>query len=149
MLYGRKGEVPNGDAALVPIGRAAVRRSGGDVTIAAALRAVETALSAAEELATEGIEADVIDLRTLPPPSTWRRSPSRPLGPGGPSSPRKGRRPAATRPTSSPRRSSAGPLAARRVTVPDILIPFSPPLEDRVIPDTADIVAAALLGAPR
>ena len=61
MLYGRKGDVPeNGEP--TPIGRAAIRRTGGDVTIAAALTAIKTALAAAEELAADGIEAEVIDL---------------------------------------------------------------------------------------
>jgi pyruvate dehydrogenase E1 component beta subunit len=70
MLYGRKGEVPDGEAALVPIGQAAVRRSGAEVTIAAAMAMVETALAAAAELATHGIEAEVSDLRTLRPLDT-------------------------------------------------------------------------------
>ena len=64
-LYYRKGEVP--DDALVPLGRAAVRRSGRDVTIVATSRMVDEALTAAETLAAEGIEAEVIDPRTLQP----------------------------------------------------------------------------------
>ena len=70
LLYGRKGEVADGDEALVPLARAALRRSGADVTIVGAMRAVEVALDAAEKLAAEGIDAAVIDLRTLRPLDT-------------------------------------------------------------------------------
>jgi len=106
LLYGRKGEVADGDDALVPLGRAAVRRSGSDVTIVGALRAVEIALDAAETLAAEGVGADVIDLRTLRPlDATTLPSPSR--APVGSSWWRRGLRPTATRPTSSPRRCSS------------------------------------------
>jgi pyruvate dehydrogenase E1 component beta subunit len=60
------GEVPDGEH-LVPFGEAAVRRSGGDVTIVATGWMVGKALAAAESLAAEGIEAEVIDPRTLAP----------------------------------------------------------------------------------
>jgi acetoin:2,6-dichlorophenolindophenol oxidoreductase subunit beta len=60
------GEVPEGDH-VVPFGEAAVRRSGGDVTIVAIGHMVGQALAAAETLAGEGIEAEVIDPRTLAP----------------------------------------------------------------------------------
>ncbi|WP_421931471.1 pyruvate dehydrogenase complex E1 component subunit beta [Phenylobacterium sp.] len=66
MLYGVEFDVPEGDW-LVPIGKAKVRREGTDVTITAHSRAVGMALEAAERLAGEGIEAEVIDLRTLRP----------------------------------------------------------------------------------
>jgi pyruvate/2-oxoglutarate/acetoin dehydrogenase E1 component len=60
------GEVPEGEY-LVPFGQAAVRRAGGDVTIVATGWTVGQALAAAESLAGEGIEAEVIDPRTLAP----------------------------------------------------------------------------------
>ena len=60
------GEVPEGEH-LVPFGEAAVRRSGGDVTVVAIGHMVGMALAAAETLAAEGIEAEVIDPRTLAP----------------------------------------------------------------------------------
>ncbi|MDP3634823.1 pyruvate dehydrogenase complex E1 component subunit beta [Phenylobacterium sp.] len=66
MLYGVEFDVPEGDW-VVPIGKAKVRREGTDVTITAHSRAVGLALEAAERLAGEGIEAEVIDLRTLRP----------------------------------------------------------------------------------
>jgi pyruvate dehydrogenase E1 component beta subunit len=67
MLYGHEFEIPEADDWLVPIGRAKVRREGKDVTISSHSRMVGYALEAAEELAKEGIEAEVIDLRTLRP----------------------------------------------------------------------------------
>jgi 2-oxoisovalerate dehydrogenase E1 component beta subunit len=66
-LYRRlKEEMPAGDH-LVPIGKAAVRRAGRDLTIISYAAMVHTALEAAEELAKDGIDAEVIDLRTLMP----------------------------------------------------------------------------------
>jgi pyruvate dehydrogenase E1 component beta subunit len=60
------GEVPDGES-LVPFGQAAIRREGGDVTIVATGWMVDRALGAAEQLAAEGIQAEVIDPRTLAP----------------------------------------------------------------------------------
>jgi acetoin:2,6-dichlorophenolindophenol oxidoreductase subunit beta len=65
------GEVPEGEH-LVPFGEAAVRRAGGDVTVVAIGAMVDIALAAAETLAGEGIEAEVIDPRTLAPLDTAR-----------------------------------------------------------------------------
>ena len=67
MLYGHEGEVPEGVDWLVPIGKARVRRQGDAVTITAHARMVGLALEAAEVLARDGLEAEVIDLRTLRP----------------------------------------------------------------------------------
>jgi pyruvate dehydrogenase E1 component beta subunit len=67
MLYGHEFDVPEGDDWVVPIGKAKVRREGADVTITAHSRMVGYALEAAEKLAAEGIDAEVIDLRTLRP----------------------------------------------------------------------------------
>ncbi len=65
-LGGIRGEV-GGPEDLVPFGRAAVRRAGSDVTIVAYSLMVQKALEAAESLAADGIEAEVIDLRTVMP----------------------------------------------------------------------------------
>jgi pyruvate dehydrogenase E1 component beta subunit len=65
-LYAKKGPV-GGPEDLVPFGRAAVRRSGKDVTIVAHARMVWVALAAADELAKDGIECEVIDPRTFRP----------------------------------------------------------------------------------
>jgi pyruvate/2-oxoglutarate/acetoin dehydrogenase E1 component len=66
MLYKTKGEVPDEDYT-IPFGRAAVRREGGDVTIVSYSRMSLVAMEAADLLAGEGVEADVIDLRTIKP----------------------------------------------------------------------------------
>lgn len=66
LLYNTKGEVPDGEHVL-PIGRADIKRSGRDVTIVAYSRMLLLALEAAMQLAGKGIEAEVIDLRTIEP----------------------------------------------------------------------------------
>jgi pyruvate/2-oxoglutarate/acetoin dehydrogenase E1 component len=66
VLYGTKGEVPEGDEG-IPLGKADIKRSGEDVTIGAISRMVHQALAAADVLAAEGVEAEVIDPRTLSP----------------------------------------------------------------------------------
>jgi len=67
ILYGHSFEVPKLDDFVLPIGRARVLREGSDVTIVTFSLMVERALAAATALAEAGIEADVIDLRTLRP----------------------------------------------------------------------------------
>ena len=66
-LYVKKGEVPEDPEFMVPFGKADVKREGTDVTIVANLLYVPRALEAADELAKEGISAEVIDPRTLVP----------------------------------------------------------------------------------
>ena len=70
MLYGHTGEVPKLDDYIVPIGKAKIARKGKDVTLISWSNGMNYALKAAEELAKEGIEAEVIDLRTLRPMDT-------------------------------------------------------------------------------
>ena len=134
MLYGRKGEVADGDAALVPIGKASVRRSGGDVTIVAAMAAVEKSLAAAEELAPRASRPRsstsgrcVRSTRTRSPRPRRRRSTS--------SSSRRAPRRVATRATSSRRPSSWRARSARDGsrcrTFP---MPFSGPARGRSAP---------------
>ncbi len=65
--YGFKGEVPEGADILVPIGKAAIRREGTDVTLVSFNKMMEVTKAAADELAKEGISAEVIDLRTIRP----------------------------------------------------------------------------------
>ena len=64
--YGAEGDVPDDDYE-IPLGQAAVKREGSDVTIVTCSMMVAASLEAAEALAGEGIEAEVIDLRTLVP----------------------------------------------------------------------------------
>ena len=70
ILYGQSAEVPDDPEFLVPIGKAKVERAGADVTIAAFSRMVRVSLEAAELLAAEGIDAEVVNLRSLRPLDT-------------------------------------------------------------------------------
>src|SRR5476651_1840736 len=70
LLYGKLFPVPKLDDFVVPIGKARIARPGKDVTIVAWSMGMSYAIKAADELAKEGIEAEVIDLRTLRPMDT-------------------------------------------------------------------------------
>jgi acetoin:2,6-dichlorophenolindophenol oxidoreductase subunit beta len=137
-LYSVKGEV--GDEA-GEIGRAAVRRTGSDVTIVASMKAVSDSLEAAETLATGGIDAEVIDLRTLRPLDTetvlasvakTNRVVVVDEGPhtGG----------VAAEVLATVAENALGDLDdAWRITTPNQPIPYSPTLEDAFLPGPAAI----------
>jgi acetoin:2,6-dichlorophenolindophenol oxidoreductase subunit beta len=145
------GEVPDGEY-VVPLGEAAVRREGGDVTIVAIGWLVGKALAAAEQLAANGISAEVIDPRTLAPldTETLLRSVAK-----------TGRLVLVDQ--STRHGSAAAVIAAEAVsagfgslkapvelvTALDATIPYSQPMEDYLLPDEAKIVAAVerVLGA--
>jgi acetoin:2,6-dichlorophenolindophenol oxidoreductase subunit beta len=143
-LYGRKGEVRRG--AIAEVGRAAVLRQGADVTIVATLLMVERSLKAAEALAEEGIEAEVIDLRWVRPMdvATVRASVERTgrlvvaeeqvhHGGWGAS--------LISELTTGGLQWKSPPIA---VSLPyDLPIPYSPTLEDAIIPSPARIADAA------
>lgn len=149
LLYGSKGEVADSSAPVERIGSAAVRRRGSDVTIVAALAMVHTALAAAEELSLEGIDAGVIDLRTLRPldvdllaDSAARTGRLVVVEEGPPTG-------GYASEVISAVAERVSPLAVRRVTMPDIPLPFSGVLEDAVLPGPDDVVKAVrMLGAP-
>ena len=139
------GDVPDGEY-VVPLGEAAVRREGSDVTIVAIGWLVNKALAAAEELAGRGISAEVIDPRTLAPLDT---------GTIFASVAKTGRLVIADQST---RHGSAAAVIAAEVaseafgalrapmqlvTALDATIPYSEPMEDYLLPDEAKIVAAA------
>jgi len=65
-MYQVRGEVPDGDYVL-PIGKSTIQRPGKDVTIVTYSKGLEISMKAAEELAREGIEAEIVDLRSLRP----------------------------------------------------------------------------------
>lgn len=65
-MYGDKGEVPE-EEYLIPLGKANIRRAGSDVTIVSFGKIIKTALQAAEELAKDGVDCEVIDLRSVRP----------------------------------------------------------------------------------
>ena len=145
-LYRRVRDVlPEGDH-VVPIGKAAVRRAGRDLSILTYGAMVWTALDAAATLESEGIDAEVVDLRTLFPideetllESVGKTSRAIVLH-------------EATR-TGGIGAEVAAVLAERcfdrldapvvRVTAPDTPVPFSPPLEERFLPDAEKLCRAA------
>ena len=145
-LYRRiKEELPEGDYT-VPLGKAAIRREGRDLTILSYAAMMYPALEAAEQLAGEGIEAEVIDLRTLLPldretilASVKKTSKllivhedTRTGGIAGE---------IAALVCEGAFEDLDGPIA--RVTALDTPTPYSPPLEEHFLPNTAKIVAAA------
>ncbi len=65
-LYQSRGEVPEGEN-LIPIGKSKVQRPGKDVTVVTYSKMLETSMKAADQLAQEGIQAEIVDLRTLRP----------------------------------------------------------------------------------
>lgn len=143
-LYGRKGPVRRG--ALAAIGRAEVLRPGADVTIVATLLMVERSLQAAEALAHDGIDAEVIDLRWIRPldVETVRRSVER-----------TGRLVVVEEQVHAGgwgatliSELTMGGIAWRHPPLavslpPDLPIPYSPPLEDAVLPSVEAISSAA------
>jgi pyruvate dehydrogenase E1 component beta subunit len=66
LLYGTTGDVPD-EEYVIPVGKADIKRTGQDVTIVAWSKMVMETMQAAEELAAEGIDVEVIDIRTLSP----------------------------------------------------------------------------------
>jgi len=147
------GEVPDGEY-LVPFGEADIRRTGGDVTIVATGWMVGKALAAAQALAAEGIEAEVIDPRTLAPLDTETILSS--VHKTG----------HAVLVDQAPRHAAASAVIAgelaehgfsslkapvKQVTAHDVTVPYSQPMEAFVLPDEAriaDAVREALGTAP-
>ncbi len=146
MLYATKGEVPDDPDFMVPFGQAAVRREGRDVTIVAIGGMLPKALEAAELLAQEGIAAEVVDPRTLVPLdketilASVRKTSKvvivheahKRLGPGAE---------IAAMIAEEGIAYLDGPIA--RVAAKNVPIPYSPELENFVLPGVADIVTAA------
>jgi acetoin:2,6-dichlorophenolindophenol oxidoreductase subunit beta len=144
-LYGRKGPVSRGDQHIAEIGKGAVVRPGSDVTIVSTLLMLDRSLQAAEKLASEGIDAEVIDLR-------WLRPFDLPLV--RMSVEKTGRLVVAEEQVHA---AGWGATLISRLTIDgvklgapprvvglpdDLLIPYSPSLEDAIIP-SADAIAAA------
>ncbi|WNV09734.1 pyruvate dehydrogenase complex E1 component subunit beta [Tardiphaga sp. 709] len=146
MLYGHSGEVPKLNDYIVPIGKAKVVRVGKDVTLISWSNGMTYALKAAEELAKEGIEAEVIDLRTLRPLDTDTII----------ESVRKTSR-AVTVEEGWQQSGVGAEIAARimehafdyldapvaRVSGKDVPMPYAANLEKLALPSVADVVAAA------
>jgi pyruvate dehydrogenase E1 component beta subunit len=145
LLWGAKGDVPEDEDLVVPLGVAAVRREGVDATVVALASAVRHALAAAETIAGEGASVEVIDPRTLAP-LDWDTILA---------SVRKTGRLVVVDPATRTC-SAASEIAAtvaeeafdalrapvRRVTTPDVHAPFSPALEAGLYPDEQTVTAA-------
>lgn len=143
LLYATKGEVPDGDN-VIPLGLADVKREGADVTILTWSRQVFFALEAAEELAKQGVSAEVVDLRSLVP-LDWEAVRASVCKTHNVVIVEEGVR----------RGGVGAELAAEiteelfdeldspvgRVAGLNVVSPFSPPLEDAVFPHAADIAA--------
>ncbi len=143
-LGGKRGDVP-ADEYLIPIGAADIKRAGNDVTICAVGPTVYTALSAAKTLAARGVEAEVIDLRSLSP---WDKATVLE------SVAKTGRFVAVDE--SFPVCNAASEWCAtvaeaafhhlrapvQRVANKDVPMPFSPVLEKAVLPSVADVIEA-------
>jgi acetoin:2,6-dichlorophenolindophenol oxidoreductase subunit beta len=142
---GELGEVPDGDH-LVPIGSAEVKRAGKDLTIVAIGAAVRHALAAAQTLAASGIEAEVVDPRTVFPldRATILESVART---GRLMIVDEAREACSAASEVSAMVAEHGFDSLRapviRVTAPNVPIPFSPPLERALLPSPERIVAAA------
>ena len=146
LVYGESFPVPSDPEFLVPIGKARVAREGDRVTITAFSRMVKLALEAAEELAKDGIEAEVIDLRTLRPFDAATVA----------ASVKKTNRLVAVE-EGWPFAGIGSELAAvmmeecfdwldapvKRVNGKDVPLPYAANLEQLAVPQVADIVAAA------
>jgi acetoin:2,6-dichlorophenolindophenol oxidoreductase subunit beta len=145
-LYFRREEVPDSPEA-VPIGRAQTLRAGSDVTIVALSRMVGEALTAAERLAEDGIEAEVIDPRTLVPldleaiAESVRRTNRMVVAHEAVEHGGFGAEIAA-----AVQAAAFDDLDApiERVGAPFTPIPLSPPLEDAYLPGSDDVYLAAL-----
>jgi 2-oxoisovalerate dehydrogenase E1 component beta subunit len=145
-LYRRIKEELPADDYTVPIGKAIVRREGRDLTIVTYAAMMHTSLEAAEELAKEGIEAEIVDLRTLLPldKDTILQSvkktnkllivheDTRTGGIAGE---------IAAVACEGAFEDLDGPIL--RVTAKDSPVPFSPPLEERFLPNKNDVLEAA------
>ncbi len=144
-VWFNKGEVPS-EEYLVPIGKADVKREGNDVTIAAIAGCVPLAMAAAEELAQNGVSAEVIDLRTLAPldMTTILESVEK-TGRLVVADPAHKVCSAASEISATVAEEGFWNLKApiMRVTTAAMHIPFSPPLESQLYPSSAKIVKAA------
>lgn len=153
-LWTVRGEVPDGDGHLVPIGEAATPRAGDDLTIVAWGSVVSRALQAADEMAEDGIQAEVLDLRTLSPldeeailfslEKTGRlliaQDATAPFGVG-----------AEVAALSASRGFGSLRAPIVRVSPPFAPVPFPPQLEAAYFPQADDILASSrsLVGATR
>ncbi|MEM6495392.1 MAG: pyruvate dehydrogenase complex E1 component subunit beta [Pseudomonadota bacterium] len=153
-LGGLKGEVPDEDL-IIPFGQADIKREGNDVTIVALAWLVHEALAAAEELAKDGISAEVVDPRSLVPMDAETiRASVRKTGrlvvadEAGPTAGASAEIAALVTEDAETFASLKAPV--RRVCALQVPIPYAPHLEDHVFPDRRRIVdgVKSILGRP-
>jgi len=145
LSYGNSGPVPAGES-LIPIGRAAIKRVGSDITLVATSRAVVDAMSSAQELSCDGIEAEVVDLRSLNPlDSEMLLASVRKTGRCVVIDQGHRRFGASAEITALIMEEAFDSLKARvrRVAALDVPTPYSPPLEDLTLPSQERIVQTA------
>ncbi len=144
-MYQMKGEMPEGEY-IVPIGKAAISRSGKDVTLVGVSMTARHALTAAEELAKDGIDAEVVDLRSVSPldENTILQSVAKTgrLVIADEANPMCGLASHIAGIVASKGFSSLH-AAIELVTPPHAPVPFSPVLEDAYLPSPEKIVVAA------
>lgn len=145
VLYGVSGPVPE-EEYVIPLGKADIKKEGSDITLISYSFMLQKTLAAAEELAAAGINAEVVDLRTLSPldhetlaQSVQKTHKAVVVQEAYESAGM------ASLVIKSLMESSFDYLDApiKTVAAPDTVIPFSPPLEDAMLPDEAKIVQAA------
>mgnify|MGYP001168742217 CR=1 FL=1 len=144
-LYALKGEVPD-EYYTVPIGQAAVTRPGKDITVVTSMKMVHEVLAAAETLAGEGIELEVVDLRTLRP---WDqktvldsvRKTKRAIV--AMEAPRTGGPASEVSAVISEMLFSTLVAPVQRIGALDAPIPMAPALENALLPERRDIIMAA------
>ena len=145
VLYGVSGPVPE-EEYVIPLGKADIKKEGTDITLISYSFMLQKTLAAAEELAAAGINAEVVDLRTLSPldhetlaQSVQKTHKAVVVQEAYESAGM------ASLVIKSLMESSFDYLDApiKTVAAPDTVIPFSPPLEDAMLPDEAKIVQAA------
>ena len=146
ILYGQSFPVPKLDDFTVPIGKARIHREGKDVTIVSFSIGMTYALKAAQELEKEGIEAEVIDLRTIRPHGHRHHRrlghEDRPLRHGGGGLPQSGvGAEIAMRIMENAFDYLDAPVV--RVTGKDVPMPYAANLEKLALPTVAEVVQAA------
>jgi acetoin:2,6-dichlorophenolindophenol oxidoreductase subunit beta len=145
VLYGVEGAVPE-EEYVIPLGKADIKKEGSDITLISYSFMLHKTLAAAEELAAAGINAEVVDLRTISPldhetlaQSVQKTHKAVVIQEAYESAG------VASLVIKSLMESSFDYLDApiKTVAAPDTVIPFSPPLEDEMLPSEAKIVQAA------
>ncbi|MDR3244107.1 MAG: alpha-ketoacid dehydrogenase subunit beta [Elusimicrobiota bacterium] len=145
LLYAKKEEIPDGEH-IVELGKADIKKAGKDLTILTWSRQVYFALEAAESLAKEGIDIEVVDLRTLVP-LDWQTIKDSVVKTHRVMTVEEGVKRGGIGAELSAQITEDlfdeldAPVA--RIAAANVVVPFAPPLEDAIFPHTQDIIKAA------